>query len=112
MLFVASWRMRPLTVGCLMAIWSVALAAVTCDRASGQPPEFRPQVVIPRAFPAITSPPTLTADEAANKIRDNELVLGVTVGDESRAYPINMLTGPRREIINDRLGGHDIAATW
>ena len=25
---------------------------------------------------------------------------------------INMLTGPRREIINDVLGGRPIAATW
>ena len=40
------------------------------------------------------------------------LVLGVTVGEESRAYPINMLTGPSREILNDALGGRAIAATW
>jgi hypothetical protein len=39
-------------------------------------------------------------------------VLGVSIGDQSRAYPINMLTGPRREIINDELAGHAIAATW
>ena len=42
----------------------------------------------------------------------SELVLGVTVGKESRAYPINMLTGPSREILNDTLGGQAIAATW
>jgi hypothetical protein len=34
------------------------------------------------------------------------------VKGESRADPINMLTGPQREIINDRLGGRAIAATW
>jgi hypothetical protein len=40
------------------------------------------------------------------------LVLGVTIGKASRAYPINMLTNPTREIINDKLGGKNIAATW
>jgi len=39
-------------------------------------------------------------------------VLAVTVGEQSRAYPINMLTGPEREILNDTLGGRAIAATW
>ena len=29
----------------------------------------------------------------------------MVVGKAARAYPINMLTGPQREIINDRLGG-------
>jgi hypothetical protein len=45
-------------------------------------------------------------------VRPNELVLGVVVEGKARAYPINMLTGPRREIINDELGGKAIAATW
>ena len=38
--------------------------------------------------------------------------LGVEVGGEARAYPINMLSGPNREILNDTLGGRPIAATW
>jgi hypothetical protein len=78
----------------------------------GGPPEFRPKTVIDRVFPTIINPPTLPAGQAASKIEDNDLVLGVTVGGASRAYPINMLTGPVREIINDELGGRYIAATW
>jgi hypothetical protein len=73
---------------------------------------FRPRTVIKRPFPAITKFPILPADKVGDKINDAELVLGVTVGKESRAYPINMLTGPRREILNDTLGGKAIAATW
>jgi hypothetical protein len=42
----------------------------------------------------------------------SELVLGLTLGGAARAYPINMLTGPQREIVNDELGGRAIAATW
>ena len=73
-------------------------------------PGYSPRVVIPRAFDAITDPNIVSATEA--NIAANELVLGVTVNGESRAYPINQLTGPRREIINDTLGGTAIAATW
>ena len=58
------------------------------------------------------SHPTKTSQEIGNEIEGAELVLGVTIGQESRAYPINMLTGPDREIINDTLGGKAIAATW
>ena len=47
-----------------------------------------------------------------NDIRPNELVLAVSINGKHRAYPINMLTGPRREIINDTVGGRNIAATW
>jgi hypothetical protein len=42
---------------------------------------------------------------------DRQRVLGVRVGKDARAYPINMLTGPDREIINDTLGEKAIAAT-
>ena len=73
--------------------------------------EFRPRVVIRRSFPAILDAPVSTAKQAVT-LQDNELVLGITLGDRARAYPINMLTGPSREIINDVLNGRSIAATW
>ena len=79
---------------------------------SSRTEEFRPQVVIRRPFPPITDIPVMSAAEADRQLRPAELVLGVTVGEHARAYPINMLTGPRREIINDELGGAAIAATW
>lgn len=77
-----------------------------------QTPEFRPHVVIPKPFPAIQEVPVVTADEADQRLAEQELVIGVVVNGKARAYPINMLTGPRREIINDSLGGRAIAATW
>ena len=80
---------------------------------AGAKRDFRPRVVIPRAFPAITNAPVIKVEKAAaDVVREKELVLGVSVNGEARAYPINMLTGPRREIINDKLGGRAIAATW
>ena len=79
--------------------------------AEGEKRQFNPrQVVAP--IRAITDAPIAKPDEAENPIRAADLVLGVKVGNEARAYPINMLTGPQREIINDELGGRAIAATW
>ena len=50
--------------------------------------------------------------DVSNSIFDDELVLGVVIDGKARAYPINMLTGPTREIINDELSDVAIAATW
>lgn len=75
------------------------------------PTDFRPQQVV-KAYPAIVDPPNVTADQVNNRVQPTELVLGVELDGESRAYPINMLTGPSREIFNDTLGQRSIAATW
>ena len=74
--------------------------------------EFRPEVVIPRPFPPITKFPIGNAKTAQGQIGDRDLVLGVVVNGQARAYPINVLTGPTREILNDKLGDRPIAATW
>jgi hypothetical protein len=73
---------------------------------------FSPMTVLKRSIRPIVDAPLVAAAEAEDLVSDNELVLGVMIGDEARAYPINMLTGPQREIINDELGGIAIAATW
>lgn len=102
---VLSSRVLPLTTAV-----AVVLVIASCGRA--QTPQFAPRVVIPRAFPAIKNAPVVSAKQAARSLADDELVLGVVVDGKARAYPINMLTGPQREIVNDTLGGRAIAATW
>lgn len=73
--------------------------------------EFQPKkLMTPRK--AIFDAPFITADQVKNQVDDSELVLGVVVEGQPRAYPINMLTGPAREIINDRIGETNFAATW
>lgn len=74
-------------------------------------PGFKPVRLMP-PLPAIKEFPIATAAEAQGKLGEAELVLGVEVNGVARAYPINMLTGPQREILNDRLGELPIAATW
>jgi hypothetical protein len=56
--------------------------------------------------------PFIRADDVVDRVRPAELVLGIVIAGEARAYPIHMLVGPEREIINDTLGGRAIAATW
>lgn len=72
---------------------------------------YNPRTVV-KPFPAIVDAPTLKADEVTDEVTAEELVLGVEVNGEARAYPINQLCGPDREIINDTLGNRAIAATW
>ena len=71
---------------------------------------YRPRQVLRKPIRPITDPPIVSADKA--EIAPNELVIGVEVEGTARAYSINQLTGPQREIINDELGGSAIAATW
>lgn len=82
------------------------------DTAPAPRPKFEPRMIDRPDRPAITNPPVIAARDVSGQVTDNELVLGVVVNGEARAYPINMLTGPRREIVNDTLGGRAIAATW
>ena len=73
---------------------------------------FDPVTVLAEPLPPLTDFRVVPARAGERELDAFELVLGVTVGGASRAYAINMLTGPKREILNDQLGGTPIAATW
>ncbi len=114
MCFLNRQLMQTATGGVLTALFCFAGAPTVPaqDRpGSAGAPEFRP-IRLLGEFPAIQDVPVLAATAVDEEVLDSELVLGVVVDGEARAYPINMLNGPKREIINDRLGGRSIAATW
>ena len=98
----------PLLIQC-----SPAPESVKSGSGAGKSDErkFDPVQVVSPIRP-ITDAPIAGHAEARNRIGDSDLVLGVEVNGKARAYPIIMLTGPQREIINDDLGGRSIAATW
>ncbi len=75
------------------------------------PESFYPIEVVDRQ-PVVEGFRLINADDLQNTPRDDELVLAVRIGDEARAWPLNVMTGPAREIFNDQLGGRSIAATW
>jgi hypothetical protein len=76
------------------------------------PEKFAPRVVFRPSKPPLQRMRPFSAASASRKLRGDELVLGVVVDGVARAYPLNMLTGPDREIINDVLSDTPIAVTW
>ena len=67
--------------------------------------------LLPRdAIPAIDNPHFYSVGEADAEYAPDELVLGVSLNGESRAYSTPLLS--RHEIVNDTVGGRKIAVTW
>ena len=60
------------------------------------------------AIPAITDPQFVSANAA--KLDADAPVIGVTFNDESHTYSLYLLNG--HEIVNDVVGGLNIATTW
>ena len=60
------------------------------------------------AIPAIIDPQFVSANEA--KLDADAPVIGVTFNEDSRAYSLYLLNG--HEIVNDVVGGLNIATTW
>jgi hypothetical protein len=56
----------------------------------------------------IYSPEFVSADAAG--YGDEELVMGVVINGEAKAYPVGLLNW--REMVNDQLGGIPILVTW
>ena len=56
----------------------------------------------------IYEPELVTADQAGYD--DAELVMGVEIDGEAKAYPVGPLN--RREMVNDELNGIPILVTW
>jgi hypothetical protein len=75
-------------------------------------PPYRPQQLLPARTPRINVPTKRAGQIQAGEVGDDELVLGVEIEGEARAYPINQLSGPDRELFNETLGGRAIAITW
>lgn len=67
--------------------------------------------VLPRdAIAAIDNPKFVSAQEANERYAEDEMVLGVEINGDARAYSIPMLSSV--EIVNDTVGGVKIAVTW
>jgi hypothetical protein len=81
------------------------------DRIEQEGRSFKIVRVLPRdAIPAIFDPVFISADEAGGSISDEDLVIGVSIDGDHRAYSVPYLS--RHEIVNDVVGGRPIAVTW
>ena len=67
--------------------------------------------VLPKdAIPSIDYPYFVTADQAGDIMADQELVIGLSIDGDHRAYSVPHLS--RHEIVNDVVGGVPVAVTW
>jgi len=67
--------------------------------------------LLPRdAIQSIDNPRFYGVEDADAEYTADELVLGVTINGESKAYSTTFLDS--HEIVNDTLGGRKIAVTW
>ena len=58
----------------------------------------------------IDDPKFETAAEADPEMLPTEVVIGLSVGGETKAYPVNVLS--QHEIVNDVVGGTPVAVTF
>lgn len=75
-------------------------------------PEFAPEQIWLQATPLHCDPPLLAAEEADSLVEGDELVLGVVINGDARAYPLNRMSGPQDEVLNDTIGGEPVLVTW
>jgi Protein of unknown function (DUF3179) len=104
--FLNMLRITGLAAGFMMIVAGVI--AAPAGSADLRPGDI--VTVLPKdAIPAIMSP---SFDEAgkASWLRHDNVVVGMSIAGESRAYPVSILS--RHEIVNDKLGGVPIAVTW
>jgi Protein of unknown function (DUF3179) len=69
---------------------------------SGGPP--------PDGIPSIDNPKFISAAEADKFLQDGELVVGLNINGDIRAYPLQILVW--HEIVNDNVGGSPVAVTY
>jgi len=69
---------------------------------SGGPP--------PDGIPSIDNPKFVSVVDASKFLQDSDLVLGVSLNGETRAYPLLILVW--HEIVNDKVGGVPVAVTY
>jgi hypothetical protein len=63
-------------------------------------------------FAPVAGFPIVPANAEHLEIHDEDFVIGVELTGEARAYPINMMGEPERELLNDSLAGRPIAVTF
>lgn len=67
--------------------------------------------ILPKdGIPSVDNPAFLSANDAASQIGQQELVIGVSLNGEHKAYPTAFLSS--HEIVNDKVGGVPVAITW
>lgn len=81
----------------------------TAEPTPAEEPVYRYSQLLARdSIRPVYTPEFVPADQAP--LADDELVLGIEIDGEAKAYPITVLSF--REMVNDELAGVPILATW
>ncbi len=98
--------LRAAASGLLPALFFVLIAAPALAA-----PEDEIRTLLPKdGIPSIDDPKFATAKEAEKFMKPDEMVIGVNIGGDRRAYSVPLLSS--HEIVNDVVGGRKIAVTW
>ncbi len=74
-------------------------------------PEEEIRTLLPKdAIPSINDPKFASVKEADKFMSPDEMVIGVNMNGDRRAYSVPLLSS--HEIVNDVVGGRKIAVTW
>ncbi len=119
-----------LTLALSLSVLGAFACGAASEEASGSTPTAQPEMLAPTAaatatgagdddisasyqrdsrFVPLDNPDFIAADEAGF-LDAEDLVLGLTIAGESRAYPISMMT--YHHIVNDTIGGRPILITF
>ncbi len=72
---------------------------------------FDEHEAIPRdAIEPVYTPKFATPDEVTDLMIENELVMGLNIDGDVRAYPVGIMRF--REMVNDEVGGIPLLVTW
>ena len=96
-----------------MGLESERIEAPSVDQAPDGAPGLELEIVtlLPfDAIPAILEPEFVSVEVADEELEDHNLVLGLSINDDHRAYSIPTLSA--HEIVNDVVGGKPVAVTW
>ena len=79
--------------------------------ATRAPREYTIRTVLGRdAIPAILNPTFVEGEEADVQLRPDDLVIGLSINGDTRAYSIAHLSS--HEVVNDTVGGVPVVITW
>ena len=70
------------------------------------------RAVMPQKVMPIVNAPYTTPAKVRGRVSDRDLVIGLVVSGRAFAYPIKMLGGPSREIINEEFAGVRFCVNW
>ena len=114
-----AFGMALVAVGALALVWAIRSSTEAPQVA--QPPADLPdphermmfdsaydQRLSRDAIPPVYTPQFVAAAEAP--LQPDELVIGLVIDGEARAYPVTTLN--RREMVNDVVGGTPVLVTW